>query len=75
MRKRFKINRLCSSDNYELSKKLYIKELKSNHNSTITTEIVMNCKKIAYVKCFDKYIQISEEDVIRLQSTTTIIYR
>ena len=61
MRERFKTTRVCSSDNYALSKKLHKQELSKNHcklqEMLVKEEIVL--KKVAYIKVFGKFIPLS----------------
>lgn len=77
MRKRFKQNRICSSDNYFLSRQIYRNYLRrwhaehSNEILVITQNIAVHQK--CYVKCFGKLVEISENDAIRLETCMTII--
>ena len=61
MRERFKATRVCSSDNYALSKKLHKQELSKNHcklqEMLVKEEIVL--KKVAYIKVFGKFIPLT----------------
>lgn len=78
MRNKFRKGRLCSSDNYELSKKKYIDNLREEHykNVEIIHEISKKIivKKKAYVRCFDKLYEVSEEEA-RTLTTCTIIWK
>ena len=60
MRERFKTTRVCSSDNYALSKKLHKQELSKNHcklqEMLVKEEIIL--KKVAYIKVFGKFIPL-----------------
>lgn len=42
MRGRFKTTRVCSSDNYTLSKKLHMSMLEENHDAIKAVEILGN---------------------------------
>ena len=74
MRKKFKINRLCSSDNYILSKKLHREYLveEHNNNAVIIEQIVTSRPKRAYVRCFGELIPITIEEASTI--TTTVIW-
>lgn len=67
MRKRFKITRITSSDNYKLSKKIHSQYLKEWHNTNIeviteiTTSLVIKEQK--YIRVFGELIPISEEEL------------
>ncbi len=65
MRKRFKEGRIASSDNYELSRKVYISYLKRCHikNMEIITRISSEAS-IKQVKVFGELIPISESEFI-----------
>lgn len=73
MRKRFKISRLASSDNYELSRKVHAQYLQNWHNANIEviTEISLVIKEQKYIRVFGKLIPISEEE-LRTHSTLII---
>lgn len=70
MRKRFKLNRLASSDNYETSKKLHQEYLKDWHNANIEM-ITAIIKRQKYVRIFGKLIPISEEE-LRVHNTLIV---
>lgn len=75
MRQRFKTNRICSSDNYILSKRIHIKHIVNSHNNnkTLNTAIIeRKIFKIPYIKVFDKLIQISIEEATQINATTVI---
>ena len=76
-RERFKTARVCSSDNYALSKKLHKQELSKNHcklqEMLIKEEIVL--KKVAYIKVFDKFIPLSSMEITLYEGKTEIIYK
>lgn len=77
MRERFKTTRVCSSDNYALSKKLHKQELSKNHcklqEMLIKEEIVL--KKVAYIKVFGKFIPLSSMEIPLYKGKTEIIYK
>jgi uncharacterized protein YjbK len=78
MRPRFKVNRLCSSDNYELSKKIHREDIVKSHNENqaIINEIITTTHvKQAYISVFGKLMPITEEEVIKIQNSYTIIYK
>lgn len=66
MRPRFNRNRLASSDNYEVSRKLHTEYIQEQHEkNTKEVEIVtasVIVKRVKYVKVFDKLVPISEEE-------------
>lgn len=64
MRKRFNTARVCSSDNYELSKRI----------STSKVDISNNTHKKAYAKCFDALVPITLEQAEKMKNDITIIY-
>lgn len=77
MRERFKITRVCSSDNYALSKKLHKQELSKNHcklqEMLVKEEIVL--KKVAYIKVFGKFIPLNSMEIPLYEGKTEIIYK
>lgn len=74
MRGRFKTTRVCSSDNYILSKKLHMNMLEENHVKMATKkEIVI--KKQAYVKVFGNLMTITSSEVARFEKEITIIWK
>ena len=75
MRPRFKTSRICSSDNYILSKRTHIKHIVNlhNNNKTLNTAIIeRKISKIPYIKVFGKLIQISIEEATQINVTTVI---
>lgn len=75
MRQRFKTSRICSSDNYILSKRIHIKHIVNSHNNnkTLNTAIIeRKISKIPYIKVFGKLIQISIEEATQINATTVI---
>ena len=79
MRTRFNPNRLCSSENYEVSKKAHRAFIAISHieNKNILHDIEINVqiKRTAYVKVFGELIAISELEVQRLKDSVLIIYK
>lgn len=81
MRTRFNPNRLCSSENYEVSKKAHRAFIALSHieNKDILHDIEINVqvtiKRTAYVKVFGELIAISEPEVQRLKDSVLIIYK
>lgn len=77
MRGRFKTTRVCSSDNYALSKKLHKQELSKNHcklqEMLVKEEIVL--KKVAYIKVFGKFIPLSSMEIPLYEGKIEIIYK
>ena len=75
MRQRFKTSRICSSDNYILSKRTHIKHIVNSHNNNraLNTAIIeRKIPKIPYIKVFGKLIQISIEEATQINATTVI---
>ena len=75
MRQRFKASRICSSDNYILSKRTHIKHIvnSNNNNKTLNTAIIeRKIFKIPYIKVFGKLIQISIKEATQINATTVI---
>lgn len=77
MRHRFKTSRLCSSDNYIMSKRSHIRNIIDFHNNNIAfiAEIMeKRAHKIPYVKIFGKLVQISLEEATQINTTITVIW-
>ena len=76
-RYRINPNAVCSSKNYEQSKKLHMDMLKRNHEvfmeMVIKEEIVI--KKQAYVKVFGILMAITASEVERVEKEMTIIWK
>ena len=74
---RFNRYRICSSENYELSRKAYLLFSIEQHyrNISIIEEIITSLPKQAYVRIFGNLVPISSEEVIRYEKVTTIIYK
>lgn len=76
MRKRFKINRLASSDNYKLSRRIHAQYIENWHNDNIetiteiTTSLVINKQK--YIRVFGELIPISKEEM-KIHNTLIIV--
>lgn len=69
MRKRFKISRIASSDNYELSRKIHAMYLQRFHEKNI--EVISSTlviKEQKYIRVFGKLIPVSEEE-LRIHNT------
>ena len=77
MRKRFKTSRLCSSDKYVISKRLYKAFLIEEHNkNAVVLEhiITKNSTKKAFVRCFGELIPITIEEAERIGTSVTVIW-
>ena len=77
MRKRFKQTRVCSSDNYTLSKKLHNAFLIEEHNkNAVVLEhiITKHSTKKAFVRCFGELMPITLDEAERIGTTVTIIW-
>lgn len=78
MRKRFNRKAVCSSSNYEASRKSHLELLRENHENNNKVFSVISCKvkvtKQAYIACFGKLIPISREEVL-IHGTLNIIYK
>lgn len=76
-RKRINLNAICSSDNYEKSKKLHKDFIREVHysNEILLEEIKAKRVLTAYVKCFGKLIPITLEEAEHIKKTVTIIYK
>lgn len=69
MRKRFKTTRICSSDNYKLSKKIHDKYVIMH--STIEYVAVHRY----YIECFGKLVEIEKTEAMRLCQTVKVIIK
>ena len=76
MRQRFKTSRLCSSDNYVISKKIHKQDIINSHNNNkaIIAAIVERRTKIPYVRVFGELMQISIEEATEINNTITVIW-
>lgn len=76
-RNRFNTSRVCSSDNYALSKRVHTNELVKNHSRLqemlIKEEIVL--KKTAYIKVFGRFIPLDSTEIPLYEGKTTIIWK
>ena len=73
MRKRFNVNRICSSENYHLSISVHRKDLLKNH--TDNKEYFESIKvKLPYTLCFGKRINLTQRDVEMLGNSVTIYW-
>ena len=77
MRKRFKQTRVCSSDNYTLSKKLHKAFLIEEHNkNAVVLEhiITKHSTKKAFVRVFGELMPITIEEAERIGTSVTILW-
>ena len=77
MRQRFKTSRLCSSDNYTISKKLHKAFLIEEHNKNaliLEHIITKNSTKKAFVRCFGELMPITSAEAERIGTSVTIIW-
>lgn len=66
MRKRFKMSRIASSDNYELSRKIHLQRFHEENIEVISSTLVIKEQK--YIRVFGKLIPVSEEE-LRIHNT------
>lgn len=77
MRKRFKQTRVCSSDNYTLSRKLHKAFLIEEHNknAVVLEHIIEKCStKKAFVRVFGELMPITIEEAERIGTSVTILW-
>lgn len=78
MRKRFKSERLCSSDNYKSSKRAHIEFIHRWHDENIVeiTRItsIIPVERV-YVKCFGRLIEITPEEALKMNGSIEIIIK
>ena len=77
MRKRFKTSRLCSSENYVISKRMHKTFLIEEHNkNALVLEhiITKNSTKKAFVRCFGELMPITLDEAERRGTSVTIIW-
>ena len=77
MRKRFKTSRLCSSENYVISKRMHKTFLIEEHNkNALVLEhiITKNSTKKAFVRCFGELLPITLEEAKRIGTSVAIIW-
>ena len=76
-RKRFNTSRLCSSENYEISRRAHKQELVMAHSQLqqmlIKEEIVV--KKTAYIKVFGKFVPLTSVEIPLYEGKTEIIWK
>lgn len=65
MRKRFKMSRIASSDNYKLSRKIHAMYHEENIEVISSTLVIKGQK---YIRVFGKLIPVSEEE-LRIHNT------
>ena len=76
MRKRFKISRICSSENYKSSVKIHREILIKNHDENVELfESIKVAHKIAYTIVFGTEILLSADEVIKLKDHINIYYK
>lgn len=70
-------NALCSSKNYEQSKKLHRDMLKRSHGvfQEMVTKGEITIKKQAYVRVFGDLMAITPSEATRLERDMTIIWK
>lgn len=76
-RQRFNTSRVCSTDNYALSQRIYHNELAKNHSRLqemlVKEEIVL--KKTAYIKVFGRLIPLTSVEIPLYEGKTEIVWR
>lgn len=75
-RRRFNAERICSSDNFEMSLQAhenYLRRTGRIGESVIKTVIEQHVVRKCYMSCFGKLIEITEEEASRIESTVKII--
>lgn len=76
-RKRFNTSRLCSSENYEISRRAHKQELVMAHSQLqqmlIKEEIVV--KKTAYIKVFGRFVPLTSVEIPLYEGKTEIIWK
>lgn len=68
MRKRFKMSRIASSDNYELSRKIHAMYLQRFQEVITEISSTLVIKEQKYIRVFGKLIPVSEEE-LRIHNT------
>ena len=77
MRQRFKTSRLCSSDNYIVSKRIHRQDIINSHNnnkSIIATMVAKKTDKTPYVRIFGELMKISMEEATMVDTAVTVIW-
>lgn len=72
MRQRINRQRFCSSDNYEVSRKIHIEYIREFHKEHIV-EIEKYILKRYYVSVFGKLVEISETEALRIKDSVRIV--
>lgn len=74
-RERFRLERVCSSDNYVQSKITHIKFLETTHNNNIVEiKEITKSVKLAYIKCFGRIKRITLEEAKEIKKYYPVIY-
>lgn len=74
MRKRINRNSLCSSENYEVSRKIHIEYVREFHEEHIVEiEKYILEEKRYYVSVFGKLVEISETEALRIKDSVRIV--
>lgn len=78
-KKRFNTSRICSSDNYKLSKEIHKEYIIEQHykNHVIVEQITSTTciKKKAYVRCFGKLMPVTQEEITKIENSVNIIWK
>ena len=77
MRQRFKTSRLCSSDNYIVSKRIHRQDIINSHNnnkSIVATMVAKRTDKTPYVRIFGELMKISMEEATMVNTAVTVIW-
>ena len=72
MRKRFKTSRLCSSDNYIISKRMHKAFLIEEHNKNAV--VLEHIIEKHFVRCFGELMPITLDEAERIGTSVTIIW-
>lgn len=77
IRKHFNPNRICSSENYETSRKVRQDFIRRQHEQNIVevrevTESI-TIKQHYYASCFGKLIEITEIEALRIEKSVKVI--
>lgn len=76
-RQHFNLNRICSSENYETSRKVHQDFIRRQHEQNIVevrevTESITVSQR-CYTSCFGKLIEITEIDAVRIEQSVKVI--
>lgn len=75
MRQRFKTSRLCSSDNYVVSKRIHKQDIINSHNNNkAVIAAIVERRKIPYVRVFGELMRISIEEATEINNTITVLW-